>query len=246
MPASPLPAGITSPPAIPFTLVPELEKYVHVSGSEIVWRFHGHDKTNDKPYGPIYFSDKERSRWDFPSTGGVVLSAGTWCAGKSFTGSLLEYFSKGWPSVLEDKKTKTSLLASRRVITYYEHTHVYVTRVQIPEGLRLFDLTKVGAFASIGYGLDAWVTSTKEYQYTRPWAQWFFQCTDIDGLVYSSRPGGADARNYVLFNRTGLDAKLVEGIGPTRRLGEWANQFKKAQEELNVIALSAPTPADPI
>lgn len=237
------PSAITFPPPPPveLTLQPGLERYLHTTGKEFVWRFHGHDVKTDKPFGPVFFSDREKSRWDFIGTSTLPHSSGVFCVGRSFTGSLLEYFSKGWPSLLDSNDPKLGLLAKRRVITYHEHTHVYVTRIQLHSGLRLLDLTKIGAFTSIGYGIDAWLTSTKEYQFTRPWAEWFFRCVEIDGLVYSSRPGGAQARNYVLFNRPGLQPKLEKALGKTRQLGQWSKPFAKAQKELNILALQRPT-----
>jgi hypothetical protein len=230
------------PPTAAFHLHPELERFVVTAPEHVVWRFHGHDKATYLPFGPIFFSEREDSRWDFKGDPLVTNSGGTLCLGKTFAGALMEYFDRDWPGFLE---AKGSVLAKQRALFAHDLTHVYVTRIRIPKGLKLFDLTKPGAMNAIGFKLDAWLTATKEYKDTRPWSRWFSQCGKIDGLIFSSRPGGAQVMNYVLFNRPGLAKVLQSSAGKTRALGRWEAQLTKAAEHLLFVIISAPAAAKP-
>lgn len=219
------------PLAYPFVLTSELRQYLAVLKTEDVWRLHGHDAKTGRPYDPVHFSKADTSRWN--SSGGP----GVLCVGRTFAGSLLEYFSRDWPSVLEPSG---GLLGKRRALSYTEQSETYATRLKTPSGLRLYDLTKVGALHSLG--LDALILTTKDYHLTRPWSQWFSNCLDLDGLVYSSRPGGARVTNYVFFQRPGLKAKLESTAGGAKSLLGYKTQLKRAARQLNIILLPAPTP----
>ena len=93
--------------------------------------------------------------------------------------------------------------------------------------------------------MDGELTTTKDYATTQGWAKWFFQCRDIDGLKYSSRPGGSDLINYVLFNRPGLKVALERNAGKTLPLIRWSARLAEACQALNVIVLPKPPPSGP-
>jgi RES domain len=229
-----------------FSIVPELAQYVVTTRRKLVWRVHGHDGSTGKPYHPVYFSNSESSRWDFrsqPSGTAVVNVDGVICVGASFTGALIEVFDKRWPSLLPPRSGSLAAYSNRRALTQSDITLKYATRLFLPSGLRLFDLTSPGALSSVG--ADGALTTTKDYRSTREWARWFFQCEQVDGLIYSSRPGGARLINYVLFNRPGVQAALSKTAGKTRPLKSWVLKLAQACKNLNVVVLSSPTPAGP-
>lgn len=220
---------VNGPPTHPFVLTTELQKYITPSAAEDVWRFHGHEAKTGLPYGPVHFSKADTSRWN--SSGGP----GVLCVGRTFAGSLLEYFSRDWPSVLEPT---TGLLGNRRALSHTDQTETYATRLRMQAGLKLYDLTKLGALNSLG--LDGHILTTKEYHLTRPWSQWFSNCPQLDGLVHSSRPAGARAINYVLFQRTGLKARLEASAYGTKSLLGHQAELKRAAKRLNIFLLPAP------
>ncbi|MEO6002291.1 MAG: RES family NAD+ phosphorylase [Opitutus sp.] len=235
-------SGKPAPLDVEFRIVPALKQYVHKTKREVVWRIHGHDKMADKPYGPIFFSDLGASRWDFRAPDPHdPYSAGVLCVGRIFEAAIVETFGKQWPSVLAPV-SGLAPYASARVLTPDDVDRKYMSRITVPEGLRLFDLTRLGAMSSIGHGLDAWITATKDYATTRTWAQWFFRCKEIDGLIYSSRPGGAQTINFVLFNRPGVSSTLSFSSTRARTLRQWPVRLAKAGRLLNFTVLP-PLPA---
>jgi hypothetical protein len=233
--------GCPAPLDVEFSVVKELAQYVVRTKAGHAWRIHAHNDETGLPFDPVFFSEQEGSRWDFKSDSKLPYSGGVLCIGKSFEAAVLESFSKNWPSVLTAKPAGAKPYEIARVLTADDLTRKYATRLGVPAGLRLFDLTATGAMSSVGHGLDAWVTATKAYDLTRTWSRWFFQCRDIDGLIYSSRPGGAKTINYVLFSRPGLKESLEANAGPTRRLGKWSRQIRRASKVLN-FAILAPLP----
>jgi hypothetical protein len=231
------PSGACPAPLdVDFRIIEEFEQYVVVTKRHVVWRIHSHDDKTGKPFGPVFFSTQQNSRWDFEADPSIPNSHGVMCVGQTFQAALIETFSKKWPSMLVPVRPGMPAYSTARVLTPDDVNLKYASRLSIPADLKLFDLTHPGALSSVG--LDAWVTSTKEYTFTRTWAQWFFKCPEIDGLIYSSRPGGARMTNYVLFNRVGLRAKLESGAKKARKLADWRFQLAQASRVLNFMVLS--------
>jgi hypothetical protein len=238
--------GYPAPSDRDFRIVPELEKYVVTTRTALAWRIHSHKAKTGKAYAPVFFSNAEGSRWDFQaqSSGASVVNVdGALCVGHTFTAALIEVFGKQWPTVLPPRGTAAASYLNQRVLTQDDITFKYATRLHIPAGRKLFDLTAAGALSSVG--ADAAITTTKEYASSREWSRWFFQCRNIDGLIYSSRPGGAQLRNYVLFNRPGLQGSLGGTAGKMRTLVDWDIKLTEACHELNVIVLPKSVPYAP-
>ena len=240
------PLSYPAPTDRDFSIVPELEQYIVTTRKTWVWRIHGHNTSTGAAYPPIYFSNAESSRWDFKAqaSGSAVVDVdGVLCLGASFTGALIEVFDKRWPSVLPTRGAGPVSLLNRRALTQDDILLKYATRVALPGGLHLFDLTAAGALSSVG--ADGALTATRDYRSTREWSRWFFQCKTIDGLIYSSRPGGSRLVNYVLFNRPGLGDGMTKTAGKTRALKAWPLKLAQACKVLNVVVLPKPTPPAP-
>ena len=228
-------------PSVALRVDGALAQYVVPTTASVVWRIHSLNEKTGRTFAPVYFSRKEGSRWDFKSNSKHPYSDGVLCLGKTFEAAMIETFAKKWPSVLAPTRPDAKPYETGRVLTPDDCTRKSATPLHLPAGLRLFDLTAPAAMNSVGYGLDAWLTATKAYHFTRSWSRWFFQCSDIDGLIYSSRPGGAQMTNYVLFSRPGLKGKLRAEAGQTRQLGQWRSLLRNASVVLNFTIL-APLP----
>jgi len=222
--------GLASPPDQPLLLGQHFARFVRVlQKPKTVIRLHGFDAETERPYAPVFFSVAGRSRWDHPN------GPGTLCVGLKMDAALFEVFGGTWPSVLVKQDP-----LRQRFLSWKDQQTCFRTHLTLPAGLRLLNLTQAGLLNLVG--TDGLLLSSRHYAKTQEWGRWFGACSGIDGLIYSSRPGGSSLVNVALFKRRGLTAALERSQKNTKNLAQLGEPFRQLLKKYHVIVGTRPVP----